>query len=229
MTTTLITGANQGLGFHTAKRLLAVGHDVWVSARDPEAGADVARGIGARFVQLDVVDEASVSAAAEIVSRAGGLDVLVNNAGIADGTPVIETDASAVQRMLDTNMLGPVRVVGACTELLEASACPVVVNVSSSLGSLARSSDPNGPFREINLLGYPASKAALNMQIIQWARAHPRWRVNSADPGFTATNLNQYRGTQSVEEGAEAIVQLATLGTDGPTGGFFGREGPVPW
>jgi NAD(P)-dependent dehydrogenase (short-subunit alcohol dehydrogenase family) len=229
MTTTLITGANQGLGLHTARRLLGLGHDVWVTARDPKVGAEAAREIGAHFVQLDVTDDASVFAAAEAVAKTGGIDVLINNAGIADRSQVSDTTPEVVKRVLATNVLGPVRVVRAFTELLDASASPVVVNVSSSLGSLTLSSDPEGPFSDINLLAYPASTSALNMVTIQWARAHPRWRVNSADPGFTSTNLNQYRGTQTVEEGTDAIVELARIGPDGPTAEFFGREGSVPW
>jgi NAD(P)-dependent dehydrogenase (short-subunit alcohol dehydrogenase family) len=229
MTKTLITGANHGLGYHTAQRLMAVGHEVWVSARDPKSGTEAARTLGTRFVHLDVTDDASVAAAAQVVAEGGGLDVLINNAGISDRTPVAETTASDVQRLLDTNVLGPVRVLYAFTRLLDASSSPVVVNVSSAVGSLAYASDAQGPYAELNLLAYPASKAALNMLTIQWARAHPRWRVNSADPGFTATNLNQYRGTQTLEEGTDAIVRLATLGPDGPTGTFSGRQGIVPW
>ena len=117
------------------------------------------------------------------------------------------------------------RILVAFAPLLDASASPVVVNVSSSVGSLAMASDEQGPYAGLNLLAYPASKAALNMLTIQWAKAHPRWRVNSADPGFTATDLNQFRGTQTIEEGTDAIVRLTTAGPDGPTGGFFGRDG----
>ncbi len=136
----------------------------------------------------------------------------------------------SVQRLLETNVLGPVRVVQEFADLLDASACPVVVNVSSALGSLTHSSDPQSPYHEINLLGYPTSKAAaLNMLTVQWATAHPRWRVNSADPGFTATHLNQYRGTQTVDEGTDVIVQLATVGPDAQPAGFSGRQGTVPW
>jgi NAD(P)-dependent dehydrogenase (short-subunit alcohol dehydrogenase family) len=229
MTKTLITGASQGLGLHTARRLVAQGHEVWVTARDPKVGAEAARESGAHFVQLDVTDDASVLAASQAVAKGGGVDVIINNAGIADRTPVPGTDADTVQRVLDTNVLGPVRVVRTFGELLDASACPVVVNVSSALGSLTLASDPDGPYSDINLLAYPVSKSALNMLTIQWAKAHSRWRVNSADPGFTATNLNQYRGTQTVEEGTDVIVELAGVGPDGPTGKFFGREGLVPW
>ena len=229
MTTTLITGANKGLGYETARRLLALGHDVWMAARDPDLGAAAAQALGGRFVPLDVTDDNSVAAAAETVAAAGGLDVLINNAGISVRTPVAETTAADVARVFDVNVLGPVRVMHAFTPLLEASPAPVVVNVSSGLGSLALASDAEGPFAQLNLLGYPTSKAALNMLTIQWARAHPRWRVNAADPGFTATDLNQHRGTQTVEQGTDAIVALATIAPDGPTGIFSRRDGIQPW
>jgi NAD(P)-dependent dehydrogenase (short-subunit alcohol dehydrogenase family) len=101
--------------------------------------------------------------------------------------------------------------------------------VSSGVGSLTYASDPNGPYSDLNVLAYPASKAALNMLTIQWAKAHPRWRVNSADPGFTATDLNQHRGVQTVEQGADEIVRLATVGVDDPTGTFSDRNSAVPW
>lgn len=229
MTKTLITGANKGLGYHTAKRLLAEGHDVWIAARDSQLGEEAARSLGAGFVQLDVTDEATVESAAALLTQTGGLDVLVNNAGISDRTSVVDTAASDVLRVLEVNVLGPVRVLRAFTPILETSTSPVVVNVSSGVGSLTYASDPHGPYAELNLLAYPASKAALNMLTIQWAKAHPRWRVNSADPGFTATDLNQHRGAQTVEEGTDEIVRLATLGFDGPTGTFSDRNGAVPW
>jgi NAD(P)-dependent dehydrogenase (short-subunit alcohol dehydrogenase family) len=181
-------------------------------------------------VTLDVTDEASVAAAADVVAGEGGLDVLVNNAGIVGPrSQVPETTAEDVRVTFDTNVFGPVRVVRAFTELLDASAAPVVVTVSSGVGSLGYASDPAGPAADILLLGYPSSKAALNMLTVKWARAHPRWRVNAADPGFTATDLNAHRGTQTVQEGTDAIVRLACLSPDGPTGTFADRHGNVPW
>jgi NAD(P)-dependent dehydrogenase (short-subunit alcohol dehydrogenase family) len=180
-------------------------------------------------VQLDVTDDGSVTPAAEVVAKGGCVDVLINNARISDRIPVTETTACDVARVLDTNVLVPVRVLHAFTRLLDASSAPVVVNVSSGVGSLTYASDPQGPYAELNLLAYPASKSALNMLTIQWAKAHPRWRVNCADPGFTVTDFNQHRGTQTVQEGTDAIVQLATIGTDGLTGTFCDRKGIVPW
>jgi NAD(P)-dependent dehydrogenase (short-subunit alcohol dehydrogenase family) len=230
VTTTLVTGANKGLGYETARRLLGEGHDVWIGTRDHDRGAAAAESLGARFVALDVTDEASVAAAADVMGRAGGLDVLINNAGIVGPRPQVpETTAEDVRVTFETNVFGPIRVVRAFTDLLDASAAPVVVNVSSGVGSLGYASDPNGPAADILLLGYSSSKAALDMLTIKWARAHPRWRVNAADPGFTATDLNSHRGTQTVQEGTDAIVRLASVAPDGPTGTFADRHGTVPW
>ena len=146
MTKTLITGANKGLGYEAAKRLVAEGHEVWVGARNTKLGEEAAQSLNPRFVQLDVTDDASVEAAAALVAETGGLDVLVNNAGIADRTPVVDTAAADVLRVLETNVLGPVRVLRAFTPVLEASRSPVVVNVSSGVGSLTYAGDPNGPY-----------------------------------------------------------------------------------
>jgi NAD(P)-dependent dehydrogenase (short-subunit alcohol dehydrogenase family) len=230
MTSTLVTGANKGLGLETARRLLGEGHEVWMAARDPGRGAAAAEELGARFVTLDVNDDASVAAAVRTLTDAGGLDVLVNNAGIAGRRAAIaETTAEDVREVFETNVFGAVRVLQAFTPLLDASSAPVVVNVSSGLGSLALASDPDGTYATFLALAYPASKAALNMLTVKWAAAHPRWRINAADPGFTATDLNEHRGTQTVQEGTDAIVALACLGPDGDTGTYLSRAGQVPW
>jgi NAD(P)-dependent dehydrogenase (short-subunit alcohol dehydrogenase family) len=230
MTTTLITGANKGLGREVARRLLADGHDVWIAARDPDRGREAAEALGARSVVLDVTDDASVAAAAERVAAEGGLDVLVNNAGIAGRRkPVSETTAADVEEILATNVLGIVRVTQAFVPLLERSANPVVVNVSSGMGSLGVTTDPSRLESTIVGLGYPASKSAVNMLTSQYAKALPDMRVNAVDPGYTATDLNDHRGTQTVEEGAEVIVRMAKLDPSGPTGTFVSAAGVVPW
>jgi NAD(P)-dependent dehydrogenase (short-subunit alcohol dehydrogenase family) len=230
MTRTLITGANKGLGYEAARRLLGQGHDVWMAARDVERGSAAAEQLGARFVALDVTDDASVAAAVRVRADAGGLDVLINNAGIAGRrASVRDTTAEDIRAVFETNVLGPARVLQAFTELLDASPAPVVVNVSSGLGSLGLASDPDGAYRAFLALGYPASKAALNMLTVKWAAAYPRWRINAADPGFTATDLNEHRGTQTVHEGTDAIMRLACVAPDGPTGCYIDRDGPVPW
>jgi NAD(P)-dependent dehydrogenase (short-subunit alcohol dehydrogenase family) len=230
MTTTLITGANKGLGREAARRLLADGHDVWVAARDVDRGRAAAEALGARFVALDVTDDASVSAAAERVAAEGGLDVLVNNAGISGGfKPVAEVTPGDVERVLATNVLGIVRVTQAFVPLLERSGNPVVVNVSSGMGSLGITTDPSRLESTLVGLAYPTSKAAVNMLTSQYAKALPGMRVNAVDPGYTATDFNGHRGTQTVEEGAEAIVRMAKLDASGPTGTFVDKRGVAPW
>ncbi|MEV7422617.1 SDR family NAD(P)-dependent oxidoreductase [Streptomyces sp. NPDC091212] len=235
MTTTLITGANKGLGFETARRLVAAGHTVYVGSRDPERGRRAAERLGARAVVIDVTDDTSVAAAAKAIEADGGLDVLVNNAGIetrtADGgvAGAAEATADALRPLFETNVFGTVRVTHAFLPLLGRSAAPVVVNVSSGLGSLARVSAPGTPAYAYPGVAYPASKAAVNMITVQYAKAFPWMRINAVEPGYTATDLNGNTGTQTVEQGAEIIVRMARVAPDGPTGGYFDAEGPIPW
>ncbi|WP_018787137.1 SDR family oxidoreductase [Micromonospora sp. CNB394] len=233
MTTALITGANKGLGFETARRLIEAGHAVYVGARDAHRGREAATRLGARFVQLDVTDEDSVKAAAEIVrADAGRLDVLVNNAGIAGARKlgrIGDVTAADMMTTYDTNVFGVVRVTHAFLPLLEAGDAPVVVNVSSGLGSVAATTDPSRVEFRVTALDYNSSKTALVMVTSQYAKAYPAIRFNAVDPGYTATDLNGHQGTQTVEEGAEIIVRMASIGADGPTGGFFDKAGPVAW
>jgi len=237
MTTTLITGANKGLGFETARQLIAAGHTVYLGSRDAERGRQATDqlGAGARLILVDVTDDASVAAAAKSVAADGGLDVLVNNAGIEARTATngvvstADTTADFMRTMFDTNAFGVVRVTHAFLPLLQRSAAPVIVNVSSGLGSLAQMTQVGTPAAAYPGLAYPASKAALNMITVQYAKALPGMRVNAADPGYTDTDLNGHEGIQTVEQGAEIIVRLARLGPDGPTGGYFAAAGPVPW
>ncbi|MFF7215132.1 SDR family oxidoreductase [Streptomyces sp. NPDC008238] len=235
MTTTLITGGNKGLGYETARRLVAEGHTVWIGARDPERGSAAAERLGASFVRLDVTDDDSVAAAARTVGERGSLDVLVNNAGIevrrVDNSvvPTVETTADAMRRTFETNVFGVVRVLHAFLPLLRGSAAPVVVNVGSGLGSLHHVTDPDQPAHLFPGLDYPASKLAVNMITVQYAKALPGFRINSVEPGFTKTDLNGNTGFQTVEQGAEIIVRMALVGADGPTGGYFDRDGALPW
>jgi NAD(P)-dependent dehydrogenase (short-subunit alcohol dehydrogenase family) len=231
MTTTLITGATKGLGRETARRLLAAGHTVYLGARDAQRGKEVTADLGAELLLIDVTSDESVQAAAAVVrEQAGHLDVLVNNAGIAGGwTPPGEITAADMLAVYDTNVFGVVRVMHAFLPLLEASVSPVVVNVSSGLGSLTVTNDPSRFESTLLGLAYPSSKAALNMITSQYAKAYPAIKINVVDPGYTATDLNGHRGTQTVEEGTEIIVRMATIGGDGPTGGYFDAAGTVPW
>jgi NAD(P)-dependent dehydrogenase (short-subunit alcohol dehydrogenase family) len=237
MTTTLITGANKGLGFETARRLVAEGHTVYLGSRDVERGRRAAERVGARFVQLDVTDDASVAAAAKTIEADGGLDVLVNNAGIQeemsdDGTVVVDAEnltADVMRRTFETNVFGMVRVLHAFLPLLRRSTAPVVVNVSSGLASLTRVTTPGTPAYAYRGVAYPTSKAAVNMITVQYAKAFPTMRINAVEPGFTKTNLNANTGIQTVEQGAEIIVRMAQVGPDGPTGGLFDARGALPW
>lgn len=238
MTTTLITGANKGLGFETARRLIAAGHTVYVGARDDRRGKEAVESLNtgggageARPLLIDVTDDDSVQAAAAVVrEQAGHLDVLVNNAGIAGVIrPAGEATGSDARTVYETNVFGVVRVTHAFLPLLEAAEVPVIVNVGSGLGSLAVTTDPARFESTVPALVYCSSKAALNMLTVQYAKAYPAIRINVVDPGYTATDLNGHNGFQTVEQGAEVIVRLAVIGADGPTGGYFDSAGPVPW
>jgi NAD(P)-dependent dehydrogenase (short-subunit alcohol dehydrogenase family) len=235
MTATLVTGANKGLGFETARRLIAEGHTVYLGSRDAERGRRAAEQLGARAVQLDVTDDASVAAAVTAIEADGGLDVLVNNAGIeerSDNNVVIgpaDATADLMRRTFETNVFGTVRVLHAFLPLLRRSAAPVVVNVSSGLASLTGVSNPGAPAYGYPGVAYPASKAAVNMITVQYAKAFPGMRINAVEPGFTKTDLNGNTGVQTVEQGAEIIVRMAQVGLEGPTGGFFDAEGTLPW
>ncbi len=235
MTTTLITGANKGLGFEAARRLIAAGHTVYIGSRDAERGRRAADELGARLVLLDVTDDESVAAAAKTVEGQGGLDVLINNAGIEGRTPgggitgAAETTADLMQALFETNTFGVVRVTQAFLPLLQRSPAPVVVNVSSGLASLAHVTTPETPTYAYPGVAYPASKAALNMVTVQYAKAFPTTRINAVEPGYTATDLNHHTGVQTVQQGAEVIVRMAQVEPDGPTGGFFDAHGPIAW
>ncbi len=240
MTTTLVTGATRGVGLELSRRLVLAGHTVFLGARNLGQGREVAEVIGARAISIDVTDDSSVEAAvAGIREESGALDVLVNNAGISGRQrPVAETDVEDLETVLATNIVGATRVLVACTPLLEASAAPVVVNVSSAVGSLTLNAQPEAIW---SIVAYPISKAALNMLTIQYARAFPRWRVNSVTPGLTLTeftgrpmdsvDIEAFRrvGGRTVDEAVEVLVTMATIGPDGPTGTYIGNDGPIPW
>jgi NAD(P)-dependent dehydrogenase (short-subunit alcohol dehydrogenase family) len=231
MTNTLITGANKGLGYETARRLIALGHTVFLGARDPAKGEAAAQRLGARFVQLDVTDDASVKgAAAWLEQQPGGLDVLINNAGIAGGQVAApDVTADDVRGVYETNVFGIVRVTHAMLPLLRASKCPVIVNVSSGLGSFGVVTDAARFESKVVALAYCSSKSAVTMLTVQYAKALPEMRINVVDPGYTATDLNHHSGPQSVEQGTDAIVRLATVGKDAPTGTFHDAAGILPW
>ena len=233
MTITFITGANKSLGFETARRLSELGHTVLIGARDPERGRAAAErlGAGARFVLIDVADDASVArAAADVQAHEGHIDVLVNNAGIIGAHASADhlTGADALE-VLNTNVASIVRVTHAFLPLLRRSARPAVVNVTSGMGSFALTHDPERVESSVVAPLYTASKSAVTMLTTQYARALPEIRFNAADPGYTATDFNGHSGHQTVQEGTDAIVTLATEGPEAGTGRFIDRFGPVRW
>ena len=230
-TITFITGANKSLGYETARRLTSLGHAVILGARDPERGAAAAERLGVRFVQIDVTDSASVAAAAaDVEAHEGRVDVLVNNAGVigchAKAADLTGDDAMFV---FSTNVASIVRVTHAFLPLLRRSADPAVINVSSGMGSQALTHDPDRVESTIAAPLYTASKAAVTMLTTQYAKALPEVRFNAADPGYTATDFNRHTGTQTVTEGTDAIVTLATEPSTAGTGRYIDRFGPVPW
>jgi NAD(P)-dependent dehydrogenase (short-subunit alcohol dehydrogenase family) len=235
----LVTGANKGIGLEVARQIGRAGATVLVGARNRELGERasatlLAEGIAAHFVPLDVTDRHSISeAAARIKTEYGRLDILVNNAGINDSGdgPAATAQLDAVERVLRTNFLGALAVTQAMLPLLRESPAGRIVNVSSGLGSLTQNSDPAHPSAAVGLIGYSASKAAMNMLTVHLAYLlrDTTIKVNSAAPGYTATDLNGHSGTQTIPEGAVEPVRLALLANDGPTGTYSDRNGIVPW
>jgi NAD(P)-dependent dehydrogenase (short-subunit alcohol dehydrogenase family) len=238
--TALVTGANKGIGYEIAAGLGALGWSVGVGARHQvrreEAVARLrAAGVDAFGVALDVTDDRSVTDAAELITeRAGRLDALVNNAGITGGGPQQPTsvDLGIIRTVVETNVIGVIRVTNAMMPLLRRSPAPRIVNVSSSVGSLTRQSGPGsetttGPVA----VAYAPSKSFLNAVTLQYAQelAGTNILINLACPGFVATDLNGFRGVRTPQEGAATAIRLATLPDGGPTGGFFEDAGVVPW
>jgi NAD(P)-dependent dehydrogenase (short-subunit alcohol dehydrogenase family) len=228
MTVTLITGANKGIGFETARQLLELGHVVYLGARDVERGEKAAATLGARFVQLDVTDDASVrDALAAIGSEEGRLDVLVHNAGILANEAL---DGPAAREAFDVNAVGIVRVTEAALPLLRASSNPTVVTVSSSMGSFWAVTNPDRPEFGLPLALYAASKAAATMLTVQYAKSQPGIKFNAVEPGATATDMTAAFGIgRSPVESAGVVVRMATLGPDGPTGTFQDEHGELGW
>src|SRR5580704_18127396 len=219
MTVTLITGANKGLGYETARQLIDGGHTVYLGARDAGRGEAAASALGCRFVQLDVTDDSSVGAAlGAIAEREGRLDVLVNNAGISTAA---EVTGQIALKVFDTNAIGLIRVTQAALPLLEQSENPVVVNVSSALSSFWAVTNPERRQFHFPSIIYGSSKAAVSMLTVQYAKTRPDIKFNAVEPGFTATELTPFSGAgQPVEKSAVVVVRLATIGPDGPTGTF---------
>ena len=236
----LVTGGNKGIGLEISRNLGNAGCTVLLGARNEERGQQAVQQLqhagldDVHFIEIDVTRQDTVTAAAQAIeARYGRLDVLMNNAGVnlrGDGLPGA-ADVSVVQRVFDTNFFGALRVAQAMLPLLRKSRAGRIVNVSSGLGSLTFNSDPASRSRDVKLIGYNTSKAALNMLTVHLAYElrDTKIKVNSADPGYTKTDLNDNRGTQPVEVGAMEATRLALLDDDGPTGQSFSKDGPNPW
>ncbi|MEP9364346.1 SDR family oxidoreductase [Nocardioides sp. CN2-186] len=235
--TALVTGANKGIGYEIAAGLSRLGFRVGVGARHAgrrdEAVAKLqADGHDVFGVPLDVTDDASVAAAAAQLEAEGGLDVLVNNAAITGGMPQEPTQVSAAQvlEVVDTNVIGVIRVTNAMLPLLRRAESPRVVNVSSTVGSLAlqtAQAEAVGPISA----AYSPTKTYLNAITIQYAKelADTNVLVNAGCPGYVATDLNGHRGTRTPEQGAAIFLELATLPDGGPSGTFRDETGIQPW
>jgi NAD(P)-dependent dehydrogenase (short-subunit alcohol dehydrogenase family) len=235
--TALVTGANKGIGFETARQLAQQGFTVWLGCRDQSRGEAAAKELAAdgdvRFVRLDVTDIASIQAAREHIADETGLDVLVNNAGIAvaegDSRPS-SVKLDALQQTFDVNVFGALRVIQAFLPLVKRSPAGRIVNVSTTMGSLTVLTSEQNPFGEVPVFSYPASKTALNA-ITGWLAVELRdtaVKVNSVCPGSNQTDMNS-SGAQPASEGAKVVVRAATLPADGPSGSFFDAAGPVGW
>jgi NAD(P)-dependent dehydrogenase (short-subunit alcohol dehydrogenase family) len=238
-TIALITGANKGIGYEISRQLGKQGIIVLVGARSPKLGEEAAarlraENIDAHTLTLDVAHSPSAQRAHDFIEREyGKLDILVNNAGIMhDATlKAAETPVETIREVFETNFFGVIEVTQALLPLLLKSAAGRIVNVSSSLGSHTLQADPANPLGDYKVLGYDASKSALNMFTIELAaelRDTPV-KVNSACPGWVKTDMGGPNAPGTVEQGADTPVWLATLPADGPTGGFFNSRKPTPW
>ncbi|HEY0464760.1 MAG TPA: SDR family oxidoreductase [Polyangiaceae bacterium] len=237
--TALITGANKGIGREIARQLGHQGYSVWLGCRDAERGEQAAgelrkEGLDARALALDVTNDASVKAAALTYGKTSDtLDVLVNNAGVATGGYAAPSDASLddMRALYEVNVFGAVRVTQGFVPFLRKAGQGRIVMMSSSLGSIGEQLDMTSGTYGVNLLGYNSSKSALNMITVSFAKELLAYgiKVNAANPGYVATDLNNHQGYRSVEQGATVAVHLATLGPMGPTAGFFndGTEAKV--
>lgn len=236
----LITGANKSIGFEAARQLIKLGHFVYLGSRDIDNGEEAIKQLQSEgltnvgLIQIDISNAASVTKAAEyLASKTDVLDTLINNAGILGSVPQTPTTVNidTIKEVFETNLFGTIRTTQAFMGLLRKSAQPVIVNVTSDLASLTNHNDPNWPYYNFKGAAYGPSKTALNAYTVALAfelRDTP-FKVNAVNPGHTATDFNNHRGTKNVEDSASLIVEYALLGADGPTGKFMSDYGETPW
>lgn len=230
----LITGANKGIGYEVAKQMAQLGYHVYLGCRDEQNGTTAinqlkAEGItNIEFLKIDVSDGHSVQQAAASIAS---LDILINNAGISGAQPqnISACDIVEIKRIFNTNYFGAIQTTQAFLPLLKKAPLPVIVNVSSELGSLAMQTAKDRFPNWDNYHAYGATKTALNTFTINLSQELRNFKINSVTPGYTATDLNNFAGFKTAAQGAEPIVRLATIGEDGPTGQFFRQEGELQW
>ncbi|SFW74170.1 SDR family NAD(P)-dependent oxidoreductase [Chitinophaga sancti] len=230
----LVTGANKGIGFEIAKQMAQLGYYVYLGCRDEQNGTAAINRLKSEglsnieFLQIDVADLASVQQAA---AKVPSLDILINNA--ATSGPKMQNisacDIAALKSTFNTNYFGVIQTTQAFLPLLKKAPLPVIVNVSSELGSLAMQTSRDRAVHWDNYHAYSATKTALNTFTINLSQELRNFKINSVTPGFTATDLNNFTGPKTAAEGALPIVRLATIGEDGPSGQFFRQEGEVAW
>jgi len=235
----LVTGANKGIGLEIARQLAQADVRVLMGARNLHRGRDAAAklseaGLTVEAIEIDLNSEKTIIAAAEqIADTYGQLDILVNNAGIVDAAdgPPSAASVAAARKLMETNFLGTLAVTQAMLPLLRQSQAGRIVNLSTTLGSLAINGDPTSPYYEARLIGYNASKAALNMLTVQLAAELKDTSivVNSVAPGYVQTDLTGHNGFMTPEEGARLPVKYALLGADAVSGRFVEPEGDAPW
>jgi len=237
----LITGANKSIGFEAARQLLTQGYFVYLGARDLAKGEEAVTKLKAegldnvQAIQIDVTSPESITAASKQIDS---LDVLINNAGISGDFPqkAAEVKIDTVRVVFDTNFFGVINVTQAFLDILKKSDEPRIVNVTSGLGSLTLHSDPNWKYYQVKSAAYGPSKSALNAYtiVLAFELKNTKFKVNAVDPGYTATDFNHHNGPGTVEDAAARLVKYATIGQDGPTGGFFSDDnnpetGVSPW
>jgi NAD(P)-dependent dehydrogenase (short-subunit alcohol dehydrogenase family) len=239
--TALITGANQGLGFETAKQLAKLGYFVYMGCRDKSKGIEAKQKLNelglndVEFIEIDVTNINSIKSARQILeSKTEKLDVLINNAGISgEQSQNLSTyDIEKIKKLFDTNFFGAVQTTQQFIDLLKKSDEPRIVNVSSRLGSLTLHSSPLGRTPDFEIYAvYSCSKTALNAFTVHLAKEFKdtNFKINCVNPGYTATNLNNYQGTQTVEEAVGIIIKTATLDNEAPTGISLWKEGELAW
>lgn len=235
----LVTGANKGIGFAIAKGLAEQGMTVWMGARDHERGEKTVAqlrddGLDVRLLVIDVADDTSVrQAATRLSEEIDTLHVLVNNVGILVDVTTLPSQVTmeAIKSTFEVNLFGPIRVTQAFVSLLKAAGDARIVMMGSGVGSLTLITDPTSLYSSVNLLDYTASKVALSAVTVSFAKELAPFgiNVNVVEPGHVRTDLNNNTGFISPDEGALTAIKMAMIGSDGPTGGFFGSHGRQPW